>query len=325
MHYVINDKFVTLIRWNTWIPSRADSAKKNYRTHNICEGSELETNYLEYAGHRLAVHTAGNDNRITCVFVHGGPGGRSPVDFGELLAKYFRIVMYDQFGGGDSDPYDGISDLDAQYYLDEIHNLIPRIVRGPYVIIGYSWGAALAVSYASECKDADLLGVVLISPFLSGPVWTSDQIAILRTISPPMAEDMERYVRTEYVGKEAMDILAVLFEKTLFMKEENRRNSHRFAHIPIARVCLRLWGKNDGIPIGPLKDFDITEHLRKVRVPTLILYGSSDQVTDRAVNSYLELLPHGSRRSIFSAGHYTITEEPELYLEQILGFIDSIE
>ena len=283
----------------------------------------MKRSFIEYGGHRLAVYTGGNDEGPACVFVHGGPGGRSPLDFGDLLSEHFRTVMYDQYGGGDSDPYNGEDDLDADYYMAEARDVIPRLVSGDYVIIGYSWGAVPAVAYASSCRDPHFKGLILLSPFLSGPLWTRDQLDILRGISPEMAEDMARYVREGYVGDEAMEILAELFENVLFTEEENRKRARGFAHVPYGKVCLKLWGKNDGIPIGPLKDLDMTGVLRNISVPVLVIFGDRDQVTEETASYYCNNLRYPKYAEIVNAGHYSIREKPLDFINEMSKFINN--
>ncbi|MBP5203254.1 MAG: hypothetical protein J6Z16_01235 [Candidatus Methanomethylophilaceae archaeon] len=119
---------------------------------------------------------------------------------------------------------------------------------------------------------------------------------------------------------EAMELLGELFERCLFMHEENRSKARGMARVPTGKVCLRLWGRNDGIPIGPLKDFDMTPRLRDIRVPTLIIYGSKDQVTRRSAESFRDAIAGSELLEIEGAGYYTLREEPGLYAEAIHRF-----
>ena len=159
-----------------------------------------------------------------------------------------------------------------------------------------------------------------MSPFLSGPVWTEDQISILSEVSPEYAEHMRIYADEGYVGPEAMELLGELFERSLFMHEENRSKAKGMARIPTGEVCLRLWGRNDGIPIGPLRDFDITSRLRDVGVPTLIMYGSRDQITKRSAESFRDAIARSELLEVDGAGHYTLREEPRIYADAIHRF-----
>ena len=279
-----------------------------------------ERHFIEHEGHRLCVHAFDGEESLEYVFLHGGPGGRSELGFGEALSERHRTVMYDQFGGGMSDRLAEGDEISFRYYLDEARDVIPRISCGDRVLIGYSWGAALAAGYAAGCDDPRLKGLVLVSPFLSGPVWTEDQISILSEISPEYAERMRRYVDEGYIGPEAMELLEEIFERSLFMHEENRSKAKGMARVPTGEVCLRLWGRNDGIPIGPLRDFDITPRLRDIRVPTLIMYGSRDQVTRRSAESFCDAITGSELLEIDGAGHYTLREEPGIYADAIHRF-----
>jgi pimeloyl-ACP methyl ester carboxylesterase len=78
-----------------------------------------ERHFIEHAGHRLCVNGFDGDGSLEYVVLHGGPGGRSELGFGEALSGWHRTVMYDQFGGGMSDRLTDKDEIDLQYYLDE--------------------------------------------------------------------------------------------------------------------------------------------------------------------------------------------------------------
>jgi len=78
-----------------------------------------ERHFIEHSGHRLCVSAFDGEGPQEYVVLHGGPGGRSELGFGEALSAWHRTVMYDQFGGGMSDRLTDEDEIDFRYYLDE--------------------------------------------------------------------------------------------------------------------------------------------------------------------------------------------------------------
>ena len=276
---------------------------------------------MTICNHMIAIHSWENGADIGCVMIHGGPGGRSDREFGEKLSKQFWVLMYDQYGGGESDALDDSFEIGPDYYREEARAVIEGNVDRDYYLIGYSWGASVAVEYASHYKDEHLKGLILISPFLSGRLWTRDQLETLGELSPRHQAMMRDEVEKGEVTESSLEAMRILFSKVLFMKEENKADADRYAAIPRGKVCLRLWGRNDAIPIGPLSDYDATHLLKEISVPVMIIYGSSDEVRRESIDEYLALLPKGEAAEIEGAGHYSIREIPETYVECIIDYI----
>jgi pimeloyl-ACP methyl ester carboxylesterase len=79
------------------------------------------------------------------------------------VAASTRVCRYDRAGLGRSDPPPpGVRTLDA--VVDDLHALLTAAgVPGPYVLVGHSYGAQMALLYAGR-HPADVVGLVLVDP-----------------------------------------------------------------------------------------------------------------------------------------------------------------
>jgi len=86
-----------------------------------------------------------------------------------------------------------------------------------------------------------------------------------------------------------------------------------------------MWGPSEWYLTGSLKDWDITNRLGEIRVPTLVIGGRYDEATPMIT----ETLHHGivgSEWVIFeSSGHFPHIEETERYLQVLDRFLRRVE
>jgi proline iminopeptidase len=105
-------------------------------------------------GQEIYWETSGNPDGKPAVFLHGGPGGGSKPDNRRLFdpARY-RIVVFDQRGCGRSLPHasDPSADLSTNttwHLVADIEALREHLDITSWLVLGGSWGSALALAYA---------------------------------------------------------------------------------------------------------------------------------------------------------------------------------
>lgn len=76
---------------------------------------------------------------------------------------------------------------------------------------------------------------------------------------------------------------------------------------------------------GPLKDWDITERLGEIRIPTLVITGEHDEATP-LINETVSTGIPGAESVIYpDASHMAHVEDPEGYMKALDGFLARIE
>ncbi len=77
--------------------------------------------------------------------------------------------------------------------------------------------------------------------------------------------------------------------------------------------------------IGPLKDFDVSAALDRIRVPTLLFCGRYDEVTPATMERVHGGIP-GSELVVFEeSSHMSQAEEPEAVLDLVRGVLARVE
>ena len=118
-------------------------------------------------GHVLHVEESGSADGIAALVLHGGPGsGCSP-----LLRRFFdptryRVICVDQRGSGASQPRGETAHNRTPDLLDDLRALRLHLGIDRWLVVGGSWGAALAIAHACDAPQA-VSGLLLRAVFLA--------------------------------------------------------------------------------------------------------------------------------------------------------------
>jgi proline iminopeptidase len=102
-------------------------------------------------GHRVYWELCGNPAGRPAVFLHGGPGGGCHPDNRRLFdPERYRVLLFDQRGCGRSTPHASLAANTTWHLVADIERL--RVMAGAerWLVLGGSWGSALALAYAQR-------------------------------------------------------------------------------------------------------------------------------------------------------------------------------
>src|ERR1700733_4250483 len=117
--------------------------------------------------HTMYWEESGNPHGAPVLFLHGGPGaGATPVHRRFFDPAYWRIVIYDQRGGGRSTPLGETTDNSPAHLVADIEHLRRELGIESWLVFGGSWGSTLALHYA-ELHPERCLALVLRGIFLA--------------------------------------------------------------------------------------------------------------------------------------------------------------
>jgi proline iminopeptidase len=117
-------------------------------------------------GHRLYVEQCGNADGLPMVYLHGGPGsGCSPKHRQFFDPTLCRTVLFDQRGCGRSLPRGALQHNHTDVLVNDMETLRQHLGIARWLVVGGSWGAGLALAYATAHPEA-CLGLVLRGVFL---------------------------------------------------------------------------------------------------------------------------------------------------------------
>lgn len=117
-------------------------------------------------GHRVYFEESGNPAGFPVLFVHGGPGSRSrPAHRRFFDPSFYRIVLFDQRGCGQSTPSGSIIENTTAHLVSDMEQLRRHLGVDRWLLFGGSWGSTLSLAYAIAHAKR-VAGMVLRGVFL---------------------------------------------------------------------------------------------------------------------------------------------------------------
>lgn len=116
--------------------------------------------------HTLYYEECGNPTGRPVVFLHGGPGGGvSPAYRRYFDPAFYRIVLFDQRGAGQSTPSAELRENTTWDLVADIETLRDHLGIQRWLVFGGSWGSTLALTYAVTHPQR-VVGLILRGIFL---------------------------------------------------------------------------------------------------------------------------------------------------------------
>ena len=272
-----------------------------------------------------------DQKRTPVVICHGGPGGSH--DYCEPIAELGRFgrgcILYDQIGCGKSQHLpDAPADFWApQLFKDELRELTRHLgIESRHAVLGQSWGGMLAMEYALDQPDG-LRGMVVADSPASIPLWVSEANRLRADLPSDVQATL---VKHEEAGttddREYDDAVRVFYDRHLCRVPWPDCVQRSFDQIDAdPTVYHTMNGPSEFHVIGTLKDWDITDRLAEIDLPTLLVSGRHDEATPLIVSQIHERIP-GAQWTIFEeSSHLPHVEEPEAFLERVESFLVTID
>ena len=288
--------------------------------------STRQQGYVDVGDGRVWYESAGEGDR-TLLLLHGGPGGNSEdlAHFLDLAERGFRVVRYDQLGSWRSDKPEDLSLWQVPCFVAEVETVRQALDLGRMHLLGQSWGSFLALEYALHHQE-HLRSLTLASGAASTRECVAGMNAWRRELPAETQEIMARFEASrEYDHPEYLAAMETLYRRN-FCRVWPYPDpvNEAMAHMAMP-VYTTMWGPNEFTCTGNLIEWDRTDRLGEIRVPTLITVGEFDEVHP----SCAETMHRGIRDSelvIFpDCGHLVHLEAPEQYREVLLRFLDRVD
>jgi pimeloyl-ACP methyl ester carboxylesterase len=230
----------------------------------------------------------------TVVLFHG-LGGSSTSFYPVIphLRRAYRVVIPDLPGNGWSRPPKGRKYLEFGEMVDVAERFVARVApRGAY-LAGNSMGGWIAAKIASRRPEL-VRGLALLNP--GGPA--------LR------AEDWVDFMRVLWAEEQTDEWFSRMFHRTPFGFRLFARDFKRLMNSPsVAQVVKKLRPE----------DFLSEEELRKVRCPSVLVWGERDRLIPEGCKAfYLEKLRGVRYEPVRDCGHCPQLECPDRTAEILL-------
>lgn len=263
------------------------------------------THHVAVRDTRLAVHTAGSG--LPLLLLHGFPLDHGMWARQEPLADKVRLIVPDQrgFGGSTGPGPESIEQLadDAVALLDALH------VAGPAVICGLSMGGYVAQHVAARHPDR-VAALILVDTRLEAD-------------TPEVRAG--RVDLAAKVGRLGQALVAdAMIPRLLAESPEARAAAGRDAiEAELRRMIVSQPVATIQAALAALGERpDMTDRMRGLRVPTLLVVGAEDALTPPACMEHAQqVIPAAQLLVVPRAGHMTPLESPGVFNAAVLEFL----
>jgi len=262
------------------------------------------------------------------ILLHGGPGASHDYLYPQMLAlaETHRVITYDQRGGGRSKTDDPTPITWRTQVADLSAVLVEFAIDSP-TLIGYSWGALLAMLYSIESVNHDShvpsltipSRLALISP---APITRGWRDAFEAALLERQRSDVIRDLRAALSASGMREQDPVAYRQRSFeLSVAGYFADPLLAH---ALTPFRVVGRVQQSIWDSLGDFDLRDGLRQfgsaVPRPVLVIHGLADPiprassmaVSDALGATYVELA---------HCGHVPYVEQPSALFEAMARFL----
>jgi proline-specific peptidase len=291
-----------------------------------------EEGFIPFRGYKVWYRIVGEREeagKSPLLCLHGGPG--APHDYLEALegmaATGRRVVFYDQLGCGNSDQPHDPSMWTVSLFVEEVGVVRKALGLDRIHLLGQSWGGMLAMEY-SLTQPQGLMSLIVASSPASIPQWVAEANR-LRAEMP--LDVQETLLKHEAAGTttdpEYQNAVMAFYLRYVCRVDPWPECVQRcFAKLmENPEVYHTMNGPSEFHVTGELKDWDITDRLDEIRVPTLVTSGRYDEATP-AIAETVQRGIAGSEWVIFeNSAHMAHAEETERYLQVLDEFLCRVE
>lgn len=259
----------------------------------------MQTKFAEVWGYKVRYLEEGNSKK-TVILVHGlGGSAERWLKVIPLLGSKYKVIAPDIIGFGYSDKPS--TDYTIEFFAKFLSNFIDSLGLNKAILVGTSLGGQIAAECAAS--DDGIEKLVLVAP--SGAMKHSTP-----TLDAYMMAALYPNHASAKMAFEMMSHSGTVDEFTVsdFVKRMSTPNAK------LAFISSVL----------SVKHSQIHEGLRKIKIPTLLLWGKEDKMIPiQYAQEFLGSIRNCKFLELKEIGHVPHVEHPEMFTESVLEFLDS--
>lgn len=252
----------------------------------------------------------------------GGPGmdARMWDDFAGI-EDFLTVISLHPRGSGLSDaPPDDAYQL--SHYAADLETLRVHLGLERPIVMGWSHGGMVAQQFAIA-YPASLSKLILVDTAAYLGEFLGDvEAAVQEFRGEPWYEESLAALKKEWAGEYQTDAdMARLWAdemKFYFKRFDERAQAYhtRTKDLPVRIASLKAFNDDEAATM------DLRPRLREIRVPTLVIVGRHDFITNVAMAEEMARhIPNAQLEIFEDSGHFVLVEEPDKFRQVIRKFV----
>ena len=265
-----------------------------------------QADFVTIDGLRVYYESVGDGSPL--ILLHGGQTDSRMWD-GQIqdLAKYCRVIRYDQRGYGQSE----ISS-DSYRSYDDLLILLDALQIDRVHLLGHSGGGALALDFALAYPER-VLSLILFSSGIGGYDWSN-------------MEDYSAQMGACFDRGDAEGMAEVSLHTWTDGPNRTPAQVDKIVRERIRLLTTELFARfiNDGTPNEQQLEPPAIEHLGKIQVPALVIIGQDDATELHKIANLLANEITDVRKTVLPTGAHMVNMEiPAAFNQAVLDFLSS--
>lgn len=275
----------------------------------------------------------GNNPRIKLLLLHGGPGATH--EYFEAFDSYLpdagiEYYYYDQLGSAYSDQPDDPRLLDTARFVEEVEQVRKalHLDKDNFYLLGHSWGGILATEYALKYPQ-HLKGLIISNVMSSIPAYNryAEQTLMPQMDPAALAEIKRMEAAKQYDDPRYMQLLTPHYEQHVLRMPAAQWPdpvNRAFARIN-KKVYVPMQGPSELGASGILQDWDRTDDLAKIEVPTLVIGARYDTMDPAFMEMMSKRLPQGRYLYCPQGSHMAMYDDQATYMNGLIDFLRDVD
>ena len=218
------------------------------------------------------------------------------------LGEYYRVILVDQRNHGHS-PWS--EDFTYEHLADDLERLIVHLGIDQFTLIGHSMGGKTAMYYSQKYPTRLEKMVIVDIGIKQYPMHHNEIIKGIKSLD-----------LTTISSRSAAEQAMIPFVDSYGVRQFLLKNLYWVEKGKLAwRMNVDVLEREMEEILAPIPNIEVW-------TPTLFLRGAmSNYILDEDWDAIEEVFPDATLETIGNAGHWVHSEQPEEFIEKVLGFI----
>jgi Predicted hydrolases or acyltransferases (alpha/beta hydrolase superfamily) len=248
------------------------------------------------------------------LLIAGGPGAAHYFHpYFSSLAYSYRLIYFDAFGRGKSDRAKSPKEYTFKRDVDDIEGLRKALNLGKINLLGHSYGGIVAQAYTLRYSDS-VKRLILADTLFSGEMWQANNDSCNYELRNQYPEVWKRIGKLRAQGfqssaKEHQEAYQLPRGLLYYYDASSAEKRPQIDFNP--EVYYAIVGDDGDFLIGgDIGKLDFRTELKNLKMPTLILAGRYDRVSQpRFAVQFKRYAPQAQFVMFEKSGHYPFIEE----------------
>ncbi|MEO7444149.1 MAG: proline iminopeptidase-family hydrolase [Ferruginibacter sp.] len=272
----------------------------------------------------------GNNPKIKLLLLSGGPGATH--EYFECMESFLpaegiEFIYYDQSGTGFSDNPADTSFWNLDRYVEEVEHvrLALGLNKDNFYLLGHSWGGILAMQYALKYQ-ANMKGLIISNMMSSCPAYGRYADSVLaQQMSPVILDSIKSMeANNDFNNPRYMGLLMENFytQHILRLPLDKWPDPVNRAFAKMNKsLYVTMQGPSEFGIAGKLANWDVSQRLPEITVPTLTIGGAFDTMDPEHMKWMSTQVKNGRFLLCPKGSHMSFYDDQQTYMTGLVQFL----